>query len=387
MSKRWELGACLLICAIPVALLVRASSGDSAETRIRLAPTTATLPGAAPAAGAADTIAPAPSTPGAPAPSAAAQVWTPVAGNLAGIDSDCVNGLGFRPDQDMVIAGVAGHGLFSAAAATDQWTALGAAGGDAVNSQLTQILVDPANAQTFWAAGIYGDGVYRTDDNGATFRALGGIQHIDSMSVDLSDPARRTLLAGKHESSTVFRSTDGGAHWQELSGLPADVGFTSAPYVVDANTYLVGSVQGAGAGVYRSTDAGKTWNKVFDKAVNGPPLAREGKIQWLQDGGTALITSTDGGATWSSVTTGGFVQAKQMIALPDGSLASTHGKQLALSADGGATWKFVGPPMPYDASGIAWSAGANTFYAFRFDCDNSATTTPTADSIIRLDPA
>jgi photosystem II stability/assembly factor-like uncharacterized protein len=392
VSKRWELGACLLICAIPVALLFRASSGSSIEMRIRLAPTTTTIPAAAPAAGTADALAPPSSIPTAtgPATSAApvkAQVWTPVTGNLAGLSSDCGNvGLGFRPDQDMVIAGIAKQGLFSATPGSDQWSPLGAAGGDAVNNRISQILVDPANPQTFWEAGIYGDGVFRTDDNGATFRSL-GVQHIDSVSVDFSDPARRTLLAGKHESGTVFRSSDGGAHWDELSGLPADVGNTSWPYVVDANTYLVGSFSGPGSGVFRSTDAGATWTKVFDKAVNGTPVVRDGKIQWLQDGGSAVITSTDGGATWTSVSTGGFVKATAMIGLPDGSLASWNGKQIALSGDGGTTWRFVGARMPYEPTGIAWSTGANTFYAFRADCERQGDNPPKADSILRLDDA
>lgn len=389
MSNRWELGACLLICAIPVALLFRSGSGNSTETQIRLAPTTTTLPGAAPAAAPADTAAAASSTPGGPAASAVpvkAQVWTPMTGNLTDVEGDCVTGLQSRPDQDMLIASVTGRGLFSSTSTTDQWSAFGTSDGHALNPILTQILVDPANPQTFWVAGIYGDGVYRTDDNGATFRYL-NVQHTDSVSVDFSDPARRTLLAGKHESSTVFRSTDGGAHWDELSGLPADVGTTQYPYVVDANTYLVGSFHAPGSGVFRSTDAGATWTKVFDKPVNGTPVARDGKIQWLLDGGGAVITSTDGGATWTSVNTGGFVKANAMIGLPDGSLASWSGKQLAVSADGGGSWKFVGPPMPYEPSGLAWSTGANTFYAFRALCDNDAATKPAAESVVRLDDA
>jgi photosystem II stability/assembly factor-like uncharacterized protein len=337
------------------------------------------------------TVLAAPPSPAAAAPSPttprANQVWTPVTGNLVGLRSECGNvALGARPDQDMMVAGISRNGLFAASAASDQWSPLGAGSRDAINNRLSQILDDPANQQTFWEAGIYGPGVYRTDDNGATFHALGGIDHIDSVSVDFSDPARRTLLAGRHESSTVYRSSDGGAHWDELSGLPPDIGNAAAPYVVDANTYLVGSFAGPGSGVHRTTDGGATWTKVFDKGVAGPPVARDGTIVWLQDGGSAVISSTDGGATWTAVNTGGFVNGTAMIGLPDGGLASWHGKQVAMSPDGGRTWKFVGPPMPYQPNGIAWSAAGNTFYAWRFDCADGDNP-PTADSIIRLDAA
>ena len=111
---------------------------------------------------------------------------------------------------------------------------------------MTQILADPDEPRRrSGSPGSYGShGVFRTDDNGATFRALGDVEHVDYMSIDFTDPDRSTILAGGHESSTVHRSKDGGATWDELPGLPADIGFTASPYVIDANTFLVGSYNG-----------------------------------------------------------------------------------------------------------------------------------------------
>ena len=154
---------------------------------------------------------------------------------------------------------------------------------------MTQILADPTSpAQTFWESGSYGThGVFRTDDNGATFHALGDVQHVDYISIDFTDPADRRSWPAVTSRPSVHRSKDGGATWDELPGLPADVGFTSSPYVIDANTFLVGSSNGPGSGVYRSTDAGASWEKVFDGAVVGPVIDTAGKLRMLRQNGKA----------------------------------------------------------------------------------------------------
>ena len=114
-----------------------------------------------------------------------------------------------------MIAFVNTHGLYSMPAAGGEWTPIGT-GGDPVDNRMTQILADPDNPATFWESGSYGThGVFRTDDNGATFRALGDVRHVDYMSIDFTDPDRSTILAGGHESSTVHWSKDGGATWDE----------------------------------------------------------------------------------------------------------------------------------------------------------------------------
>ena len=85
-------------------------------------------------------------------------------------------------------------------------------------------------------------GVYRTDDRGASFHALGDVTHVDHVSVDFADPQRQTMLAGGHESSSLWLSTDGGDTWRDVGvGLPDDVGFASSPHIVDATTFLLGT--------------------------------------------------------------------------------------------------------------------------------------------------
>ena len=392
MTRRLRRAAWL---GLPAALLV-ACGGSSPESGLELTPldtspttTTTTIPASGPTVTTPGV--PGSSTPGTPTTAAPVMKWTEVAGNLAGLKSECGNvAVDARPGQDMVIAFVNTHGLYSAPSNSDQWTPIGT-GGDPVDNRMTQIVADPdpARAETFWESGSYGThGVYRTDDNGATFHALGDVEHVDYISIDFADPERSTILAGGHESAKVHRTKDGGETWDELPGLPADVGFTSSPYIVDANTYLVGSYNGPESGVYRSTDAGQTWDKVFDGPVVGPVIDTAGKLRWLQQNGAGVITSSDGGVTWTAKAGGGVLsrQAVELLGLPDGTIASWSPTGVIVSADDGQRWRRLGPNTPYEPMGLTYSA-TGSLYTYRWECDFNSDNPVGPDSILRLDPA
>ena len=69
-----------------------------------------------------------------------------------------------------------------------------------------------------------------------------------------------------------------------MAGLPPDIGYASSPLVLDASTYLLGTVAGPGSGVFRTTDGGATWSKVSDLPVVGAPLLRDGKSEVHHEG-------------------------------------------------------------------------------------------------------
>ncbi len=178
-------------------------------------------------------------------PTPAAQ-WVNVTANLAGMASECGNTpyLTSHPAYDMLITSVALHGLWASTDGAASWKQLWpAAGASQITNRGSSIVFDPSHADTFWESGIYnGPGVYKTTDNGATFTALGSAHHIDSVSVDLSDPQRMTLLAGGHEQKqTVYRSSDGGGTWTNVGmNLPAGTNFCTTALVIDSQTHLVG---------------------------------------------------------------------------------------------------------------------------------------------------
>jgi len=222
--------------------------------------------------------------------------------------------------------------------------------------------------------------VYKTTDNGMTFKQVGNITHNDSVSIDLTDPARKTMLAGFHETNgKVWRSIDAGNTWTTLTTLPGGAGYCTATQVLGATNLLVGCNNG---GVFHSTD-GNTWTNVGAKGVIPQPLvASDGTIYWPGNNG-GLVRSINGGAAFTQVAdanqAAGMVGSIYPAELPDGRIVVVGKDHLQISADKGMTWKPIGAALPYTdggggyngARGPAYSARTKTFYIWRWDCSNA----------------
>jgi photosystem II stability/assembly factor-like uncharacterized protein len=311
---------------------------------------------------------------------APAATWINATGNLAGMASECGN-LGLvsaNPCSSMVIAGVATAGLWASEDGGQTWSKLGSGAGSAeITNRISAIVYDPAHPGTFWESGIYnGGGVYRTTDNGETFEQLGDATHNDSVSVDFSDPERKTLLAGTHEqNSKLFRSGDGGETWIDIGrNLPAGAGFCTATQVLDATNLLVGCNNG---GVFHSSD-GEQWTSVGSPGVIPQPLlATDGTIYWPGSQGGVQVSS-DQGTSFTERADGnlapGIVGSLYPAELPDGRIAILGRDHILISADKGETWTPIGEPLPYPgggydgARGPTYSARTKTFYIWRWDC-------------------
>jgi len=309
--------------------------------------------------------------------------WTNATGNLANMPSECGN-LGLvsaNPCSGMVIAGVAKAGLWATEDGGKTWNKLGTGQGSAViTNRISAVVYDPAHPGTFWESGIYNaGGVYRTTDDGQTFEQLGDVTHNDSVSVDFTDPERKTLLAGPHEAtSKMLRSTDGGKTWTDVGKtLPSSAGFCTATQVLGPTNLLVGCV---GGGVFHSTD-GSSWTSVGSKGVEPQPLlASDGTLYWLGAQGGVNV-STDHGQHFAETADGnlapGIVGPVSPVELPDGRIVVLGKDHLLISSDKGQSFKPIGEPLPYPgggydgARGPAYSARTRTFYVWRWDCGNS----------------
>ncbi|OYV67160.1 MAG: glycosyl hydrolase, partial [Gemmatimonadetes bacterium 21-71-4] len=112
--------------------------------------------------------------------------------------------------------------------------------------------------------------------------------------------------------SGLFKSTDGGDHWTEIThnpGLPAGIDGKIGIAVSPANSNRVYAlVENANGGLYRSDDAGATWTLVNDRHdirqrafyythVYADP--KDENLVYMQN--TSLFKSTDGGKTLTSV--------------------------------------------------------------------------------------
>lgn len=173
--------------------------------------------------------------------------------------------------------------------------------------------VDPLNPDVVYA-GTQGQGVFVSADGGRNWRPV-GLQGVIVKSLAASPHQPGVLYAGTKSPPLIYRTVDGGAHWEELAGFrrvrgrwrwlsPAEPPFTA--YVLalaiasdDPNIVLAGVELGA---VVRSTDGGETWSN------HRPGAGRDchqlffhpRQSQWAyQAHGGGPAVSRDGGLTWT----------------------------------------------------------------------------------------
>ncbi len=282
----------------------------------------------------------------------AGRTWTPIfddqptgsIGSIAVAPSDpnlvyVGSGEGLqRPDLAI------GDGMYKSTDAGRTWTHLGLRD----TQQIARVEVDPKNPNRVFVAALghpYGPneerGIFRSTDGGQTFqKVLYRGENIGGKDVDTdpSDPniVYATLLEGRQgpwENGAwsgvggIFKSTDGGTTWKELSGgLPARIDnaeLTIAPsnpkrlyaYVTPAAGDAGGGGRGGRGGgrggdgsptdnpIYRSDDAGETWAPVSTDLRVG--TSNEASIcvdpknpDWLIVTSQVTYKSEDGGKTW-----------------------------------------------------------------------------------------
>lgn len=299
--------------------------------------------------------------------------WVDVTGNLGNISNFWVRSWAV-PNSSTVLTGmgVGGGGIFSTTGG-NTWTKLGSGSGSAsIDIMPQQILFDPANSNTFWVAGMYGNptGLYKTTNGGQTFTKLSDMGHDDDIGVDFTDPNRQTLIVVGHEQhNSIFKSTNGGQTWTSIgANFPSGAGITSAVHVINAQTYIIQSGEyGPGNfGMYRTTNGGQSWTRQSTDGTMGPftltstgALFARGGANWGHSW-NYIVRSTDNGITWTRITGQEFSTAP--VELPDGRLIVGNQTRLLVSSDNGSTWTPFGAPLPCLARGIAYSSGQQAIY-------------------------
>ena len=176
-----------------------------------------------------------------------------------------------------------------------------------------------------------GDGVYRSDDAGKTWRHLGlqesqavGRIRIHPTDCDIAWAAAWGVHSAPSEERGVYKTTDGGKTWrkvlyrdertgaQDLALDPANPDVLYAALWEAWRKSWGMSSGGPGSGLFKSTDGGETWTEITRNP--GLPSGIIGKIGvtvsgadsnrlWAQveaaEGG--LFRSDDAGATWELV--------------------------------------------------------------------------------------
>jgi photosystem II stability/assembly factor-like uncharacterized protein len=164
------------------------------------------------------------------------------------------------------------------------------------------VVLDPKNPLTVWVGTgennsqrsvSYGNGVYRSDDGGKTWKNVGlkTSEHIGRIAIDPKDSntvyvAAQGPLWGPGGDRGLYKTTDGGKTWKQILKISENTGVTDVvidpqnPETVYAAAYqrrrhmwtLING--GPESALYKSTDAGATWNKLSA----GLPTTELGRI-------------------------------------------------------------------------------------------------------------
>ncbi|MDX6383278.1 MAG: hypothetical protein QOK48_851 [Blastocatellia bacterium] len=267
----------------------------------------------------------------------AGRTWAPVFDSAS---SASIGAIGVAPSNpNVVYVGTGepdmrdsiqfGDGVYKSTDAGKTWKHIGLEN----TRQIGRIIVDPKDPNTVFVAALghaYGPnpdrGVYRSRDGGATWQKV-LFKNDDLGAIDLAfDPtSSQTVYATlwnvrrppwfiytpvNGAGAGIFKSTDGGSTWKEISeGLPSEgrghIGIAVAP----ANhNRIYAAVDAKEGGVFRSDDAGTTWTRLsadkrlwdrgwyFEKVTVDPKNADTVYVM-----NTSVYRSTDAGKTWTAI--------------------------------------------------------------------------------------
>ena len=263
------------------------------------------------------------------------------------------------------------------------------------------ITIDPNNTNVLWVGTgennnqrsvSFGDGVYKSIDGGATWKNMGlkTSEHIGKIIVHPDNSnvvyvAAIGPLWSKGGDRGLYKTEDGGETWNAILTVDEHTGVNDVvmdprnPDVLYASTlqrrrhvytYVGG---GPGSGLHKSTDGGKTWNKV----QNGLPNVELGRIGLAispadpeiiyaiveaADGKSGFFASNNRGASWekrsSHVTSGNYYQ--EIIADPvDPNTIYSMDTWMSVSHDGGRHFEKVGEVFKHVDNHCMWIDPSN----------------------------
>jgi len=251
------------------------------------------------------------------------------------------------------------------------------------------VTVAPSNHEVVWAgtgeqnnrqSSSWGDGVFRSTDGGRTWSHLGLVntRAIGRILVDPHDPdvALVGALGNLWAPSTdrgVYRTTDGGRTWSKVLFVDTLTGIVDmARDGGDPNTVYAAAYQrlrqpwgfnggGAGSGIYRSTDGGRTWKRL----TQGLPTGEMGRIGLATSAHTrglvyavvehatrgGIYRSTDSGDHWQRMSDQNSRPAyysSLYVDPTDDSRLYLLTRWFYTSEDAGKTWRTLPTEPTYD---------------------------------------
>ncbi|HLI97210.1 MAG TPA: hypothetical protein VKT72_14170 [Candidatus Baltobacteraceae bacterium] len=303
---------------------------------------------------------------------------------------------GSAHDPNLYYLGAAGGGVWKSTDGGAAWTpvfdkqSVGAIGA---------VSIDPTNDETVWVGTgesnprqdvSYGDGVYKSTDGGKTWTNAGlrDTKYISRILIDPSNPqhvivgALGNVFADSGDRG-AYVTFDGGKTWSKtlyvgsISGISDLAMNPHEPNVIYAGvwefqrrpwTFRSGGEQD---GLYRSTDGGRTWNRLTG---GGLPEGITGRIglavapsdpnriyALIESKHGILWRSDDGGKTWALVSSNTLIDQRPFyfshieVDPSNPNHVYTASTELAQSTDGGKTFKAIARSVHGDYHSI-WIA-------------------------------
>jgi len=243
------------------------------------------------------------------------------------------------------------------------------------------------DADVVWASGTAGT-YLTTTDGGRSWHAaqVPGAAALDFRAVHALDRNTAWLLSiGAGDNSRVYKTADGGAHWELQFTNPDAKGFFDGLAFWDAaHGILLGDPVDGRLAVFTTADGGAHWTRRLTPpavpgegafAASNTSLALRGRDEvWFATGGPGaarVFHSVDGGTSWTVVSTPirndgpaagifsiAFRDAVHGIAVGgDYSKPADATANFALTSDGGRTWSApTGAPPAGFRSAVAYNA-------------------------------